>query len=48
MKRVLPLLLAFAMVLTSLSFAVADEHPDTWIADRTIRVQVYVDDIGYT
>lgn len=27
--------------------AVAD-RPDTWIADRTIKIQVYVNDIGYT
>lgn len=26
----------------------AADKPDTWIADRTIDVQVYVDDIGYT
>lgn len=24
------------------------DKPDTWIADRTINIQVYVDDIGYT
>lgn len=24
-----------------------DDKPDTWIADRTIQVQAYVDDIGY-
>ncbi len=27
--------------------APSDDKPDTWIADRTITVQAYVDDIGY-
>lgn len=25
-----------------------DSKPDTWIADRTIQIQAYVDDIGYS
>ncbi len=48
MKRILPLFLALIMVLGLLPVSFAESHPDTWIADRTIRVQVYVDDIGYT
>ncbi|MDU7538271.1 MAG: ABC transporter substrate-binding protein, partial [Peptostreptococcaceae bacterium] len=24
------------------------DRPDTWIADRTITIQAYVDDIGYS
>lgn len=27
--------------------APVSDKPDTWIADRTVRVQAYVDDIGY-
>lgn len=26
----------------------ADGKPSTWIADRTINIQAYVDDIGYS
>ncbi|MBQ8159774.1 MAG: extracellular solute-binding protein [Clostridia bacterium] len=48
MKRILSLVLSLLMVLSCMSFAAAEDHPDTWIADRTIRVQVYVDDIGYS
>lgn len=46
-KRLLTAVLALMMVLACIP-AVAEEHPDTWIADRTIVVQAYVDDIGYT
>lgn len=46
-KRLLTALVAVAMVLVCVP-AMAEEHPDTWIADRTIVVQAYVDDIGYT
>lgn len=48
MKRILSLVMALALALGCVSFAAAEDKPDTWIADRTIRVQVYVDDIGYT
>lgn len=47
MHRLLTVLLVLAMILTCVP-VLAEEHPDTWIADRTIVVQVYVDDIGYT
>ena len=46
MKRFLAILLAAVMTFGCLS-ALAEETPDTWIADRTIVVQNYVDDIGY-
>lgn len=36
-----------AAMIASAPMALAEEHPDTWIADRTIVVQAYVDDIGY-
>ena len=48
MKRFLTTLLAIALALSCLSLAVAEDKPDTWIADRTITIQCYVDDIGYT
>ena len=47
MKRFLTTLLAIVMALSCLSLAVAEDKPDTWIADRTITIQCYVDDIGY-
>ena len=46
MKRTLAILLAIMMLL-GCSAALADDKPDTWIADRTITIQCYVDDIGY-
>lgn len=48
MKRILSLALALLVVLGSASMALADEKPATWIADRVIQVQAYVDDIGYS
>lgn len=45
MKKV-SLLLAFALVLSLFGSALADEKPATWIADRVVQVQAYVDDIG--
>lgn len=48
MKRTLATLLAIIMLMLSFSAALADEKPETWIADRTITIQCYVDDIGYT
>ena len=45
-KRLLAVVVAAMMVLACVP-AMAEEHPDTWIADRTIVVQAYVDDIGY-
>ena len=45
-SRFLSMVLA-AMLVLALVPAVAEEHPDSWIADRTIVVQAYVDDIGY-
>lgn len=45
-KRFFAAVLAVMMILTLVP-AMAEEHPDTWIADRTIVVQAYVDDIGY-
>lgn len=47
MKRYLATLLALALALFCFSAAVAENRPDTWIADRTITIQCYVDDIGY-
>ena len=46
MKRFLTALMAIIMVF-AFSAAVAEEKPATWIADRTISIQCYVDDIGY-
>ena len=45
-KRLLSVALAVTMLLMCVP-AMAEEHPDSWIADRTIVVQAYVDDIGY-
>ena len=45
-SRFLSMVLA-AMLVLALVPAMAEEHPDSWIADRTIVVQAYVDDIGY-
>ena len=39
------LLLALALLLSAVPVQ-AEEKPDTWIADRTITVQAYIDDIG--
>lgn len=47
MKRFLTALMAIIMVFACCSVAMAEEKPATWIADRTISVQCYVDDIGY-
>ena len=47
MKRTLAIFLAIVMLLGIFPAALADEKPDTWIADRTITIQCYVDDIGY-
>lgn len=41
------LALALAMLLSCLP-GLAEDKPDTWIADRTITVQAYIDDIGYS
>ena len=41
------LLLALALLLSAVPVQ-AEEKPDTWIADRTITVQAYIDDIGYS
>lgn len=46
-KRFFAGALSAAMLMTAAPMALAEEHPDTWIADRTIVVQAYVDDIGY-
>lgn len=48
-NRTLALVMALAMLLgmTSLT-AMAEDKPDTWIADRVVQVQAYVDDIGYS
>lgn len=45
--RFFTMLMACIMLLGAMGNAFADTKPDTWIADRTIRVQAYVDDIGY-
>lgn len=47
MKRFLTALVAIIMVFACCSVAMAEEKPATWIADRTISIQCYVDDIGY-
>lgn len=47
-RRILSALMALAMVLGLWGVALADDKPDTWIADRVIQVQAYVDDIGYS
>ena len=41
------LLLALALLLSAVPVQ-AEEKPDTWIADRTITVQAYIDYIGYS
>ncbi len=46
-RRFLAMILAVVMALACVSVAAADAQPDSWIADRTIVVQAYVDDIGY-
>ena len=46
-KRLLSVALVLTMLLMCIP-AMAEEHPDSWIADRTIVVQAYVDDIGYS
>lgn len=48
MKKSLSLLLAVVMLLGLIVSAQASEKPDTWIADRVIQIQAYVDDIGYS
>lgn len=48
MKRFLTALVAIIMVFACCSAAMAEEKPATWIADRTISIQCYVDDIGYS
>ena len=48
MKKLLALLLAIVMVMSMFVALAEDEKPSTWIADRTIRLQCYVDDIGYS
>lgn len=46
-KRRLSLLAALVMALSLLGgISLAEQKPDTWIADRVIQVQAYVDDIG--
>ena len=48
-KRMMAGLLSGTLALSLAPAAFADEaKPDTWIADRTIVVQAYVDDIGDT
>jgi putative aldouronate transport system substrate-binding protein len=48
-RRVLTGLLALVMALvTPVALADSAAKPDSWIADRTITVQAYVDDIGYS
>ena len=46
-SRLLSMVLAALLALTLVP-AMAEQHPDSWIADRTIVIQAYVDDIGYT
>ena len=47
LKRRLSLLAALVMALSLLGgISLAEQKPDTWIADRVIQVQAYVDDIG--
>lgn len=47
MKRLISLLAALAVLMSLMApMALAEEKPDTWIADRVIQVQAYVDDIG--
>ncbi len=46
-KRTVSLLAALVMLLSLFSsVALAQDKPDTWIADRVVLVQAYVDDIG--
>ncbi|MBR0464405.1 MAG: extracellular solute-binding protein [Clostridia bacterium] len=47
MKRYLATLLAVVLALSCFTAFAAEDKPDTWIADRTITIQCYVDDIGY-
>ena len=52
-KRLMAASMAGTMAMTMLagftsSADEASDKPDTWIADRTITVQAYVDDIGNT
>ncbi|NLX82620.1 MAG: extracellular solute-binding protein [Clostridiales bacterium] len=45
----LALLLCIVMLTSIMSSltVMAEEKPDTWIADRVVQIQAYVDDIGY-
>ena len=46
-KRLLSLAAALVLALSLLQgVSLAEQKPDTWIADRVIQVQAYVDDIG--
>lgn len=45
--RFCALLLALIMLM-GMTTALAEEKPDTWIADRNVQVQIYVNDAGYT
>lgn len=40
--------MAVAMLVSMVPTGFAEAKPDTWIADRTVVVQAYVDDIGYS
>lgn len=46
-KQLFAGMLAGSLLASSATVWGAEEHPDTWIADRTITIQAYVDDIGY-
>ncbi|MEG0766888.1 MAG: hypothetical protein RR482_04155, partial [Clostridia bacterium] len=46
--KYISLLVSITMVLGCAGVAFAEEKPATWIADRVVQVQAYVDDIGYS
>lgn len=41
-------LLLTVIMLMGMTTAFAEEKPDTWIADRNVQIQIYVNDAGYT
>ena len=48
-KKSISFLAALVLALSLFSnVAIAEQKPETWIADRVVQVQAYVDDIGYS
>ena len=48
LRKTVAIVVTLGLLLGSVSAFAAEAKPDTWIADRVIHVQAYVDDIGYS